>query len=211
MRAPRWKVIASLCLLTGAISPVGSAQDEIKTESRSGPSCGLTSLWTLLHLEGHPIPMATLRARLPSEPAAGYSIAELREAAAACGLRTDVRQLSTNPEALDRPVLVFVRRNGHGHFLVIRPVGRGDKLQVLDGPRAPEVREGTQIVDAPTWTGIALVPVRPSWPARAVALAMFGGALACLIRPRGPGTRLESPATRQQNRPRSHAVERGRS
>lgn len=85
--------------------------------------CGTIALHTLLTLEGREIPVDTLRARLPALSAKGYSMAELRDVAQACGLTLTGVKLPTGDHAPDRPALVFLRRDDHGHFLVIRPVG----------------------------------------------------------------------------------------
>jgi hypothetical protein len=105
---------------------------------------------------------------------------KLRDAARACGLSLRGVLLNKDERAIDRPMMVFLKRSQHGHFQVVRPVGNTGKLAQVIDPNSPS---GSIIVDkltmfrSPEWTGIALVPDRrPSWPVR-IARGLIGGAV----------------------------------
>ncbi len=89
--------------------------------------------------------------------------------------------------AIDRPMLVFLNRGEHGHFLVLRPVGTTGKLvQVVDSVNPPAVIDKTALFAAKSWTGLALIPDEPrSWvlPARiAAAVVLVLGFLIFFVR-----------------------------
>ena len=66
--------------------------------------------------------------------------------------------LKKREDAIDRPMLVFLRRKGHGHYVVVRPVGHTGKLvQVIDNFGPPEVVDKATLLASPVWTGIALL------------------------------------------------------
>jgi len=90
--------------------------------------CGTMALYHLLRMEGADVTVEAIQARLPRPRPEGYSMKELRAAASACGVRLDGVLLKKSAEAIDRPMLVFVDRGGHGHYIVARPVGRTGKL-----------------------------------------------------------------------------------
>jgi hypothetical protein len=107
-----------------------------------------------------------------------------------------------NGRGLDRPTICYLKQGQHGHFVVIRPVGRsGTLVQVLDPNLAPYVMERSELVKLPGWTGLALVPERLVgwWRVAGVALLVGGvglmvvarlrskGYLACIVR-RSPDT-----------------------
>lgn len=104
-------------------------------------------------------------------------MAELREAARACGLTLVGVRLPRSGHAPDRPALVFLEGEDHGHFLVVRPVGHSGKLiQVIDSIGDPVVMDAADLYASNQWTGLALVPVRPNWPLRiAVGLMILSG------------------------------------
>ena len=139
--------------------------------------CGTMSLAALLSLEGYPAAPELLVARLrPSSPA-GPSLEELRNAAAASGLKLRGVRLNKEERAIDRPMIVFLRRTDHGHFQVVRPVGHTGKLaQVIDPNWPPAVVEKAALFATPEWTGIALIPDRgPGWGIR-IAWGLVSGA-----------------------------------
>lgn len=124
--------------------------------------CGTISLYTLLRLEGRPLTLSIVENALPPPPAVGYSLADLRAASSKLGLPLiGVKvPLDFYPK---RPVLVFLSTPEHGHFVVIRPVGRTKKLiQVLDSRHDPDVLDADDFFRTPGWTGMALVPSRSS-------------------------------------------------
>jgi hypothetical protein len=114
----------------------------------------------------------------------GYSMKQLRAAAAARGLRLSGVRLSKDIGRLGAPALLHFQRQQHGHFVVVLPVGHSGKLvQVLDGERPAVVVYAAEVSHMPGWTGLALVPERPNWLAWAaggIALAS-GLALAAML------------------------------
>ncbi len=138
--------------------------------------CGVAALFLLLRLEGRPATVDALIARLPKPGPRGYTMADLRDAAGASGLRLDGVRLRTGLKRLDRPALVFLHRGGHGHFAVVRPVGHTGKLvQVLDPGRMPTVVDASELAASHDWTALALAPDRrPPWAAPAALAAVAG-------------------------------------
>lgn len=158
--------------------PLGAATqgDEEAAGIDDVVDCGTMSLGALLLLEGYPAEPDLLLARLrPSSPA-GPSLEELRDAAAAYGLKLRAVRLDNDERAVDRPMIVFFRRTGHGHFQVVRPVGHTGKLaEVIDPNWPPAIVDKAALFATPGWTGIALVPDRrPGWAFR-IAWGLIGG------------------------------------
>lgn len=133
--------------------------------------CGTLALYSLLHIEGRPIDLRTLANRLSSPGQDGHSMKALRDTARMSGLELRGVQLKKDPRAIDRPMLVYLKEGGHGHYIVIRPVGHtGTLVQIIDSNRPLEIMDKVDLVASPIWTGLALVPRRANWPAR-----LFGG------------------------------------
>ena len=129
-------------------------------------SCGATSVFYLLRLEGRVVDAATLNTELGQEHTTSQSLGNLRDVALNHGVRL-VGVTFTQPNVgFDRPTIVFLNRPPHGHFITLNPVGHSGKLiQVLDGLKKPSVLDIELLMSSPEWTGIALIPERPNWPA----------------------------------------------
>ena len=167
------------CLILISIAPCRAAglDDDIARED-APVDCGTMALGALLMLEGRPVAPEALLARVgPSSPE-GPSLKQLRDAARVFGLSLRGVRLNDDERAIDRPMIVFLKRPRHGHFQVIRPVGHTGKLaQVIDSNTLPNVVESA-CYSAPEWTGIALVPDRrPGWPVRILLGLIAGTAL----------------------------------
>jgi hypothetical protein len=170
-------------IILGLLTQDASAED--------APSCGFLSLCSLHRLEGTSSTPASLNSKLPPEGKLGYSMEELRRASSSCGLPLKGVILHPGPAFLDRPAIVFFRREGHGHFITIRPVGKTTEVvQVLDSFDDPRLVYARDLFDSPTWTGLALIPERPNKMARvAGGIAITSGlALVALLVRRRPGT-----------------------
>lgn len=171
-------------LLVGfALLVVVTGPLKIKAEAEEEPpprvDCGELALGALLHLEGYPTRLDDLATHLPPPGPKGHSMAQLREAARAMGLKLVGVRLADDPGTLDRPALVYLDRGEHGHFLVIRPVGHsGTLVQVLDSSTLPEVMEVSAFFRTPGWTGQALVPIRVNWARRLRLVGMGAGVIA---------------------------------
>jgi Peptidase C39 family len=147
---------------------------------QAGPAtydCGVSALYALLRVEGRPTDLREVVSRLPQPDSVGHSMRDLRDASRACGLRLNGIRLDKNGDAIDRPMLVFLKRGSHGHFVVIRPVGHTGKLvQVIDSVQGSEVMDKSDLIDSRDWTGLALVPARLGWTsAVASGLAVVTG------------------------------------
>ena len=151
-----------------------AAGPEPGDDSRS-LDCGTAALYHLLQLERRPIDLKTLMERLGEPPPGGFSMSELRNAAAQCRLEVIGARLSDASRSLDRPAIVLIKRDGGGHYLVIRPVGHTGKLvQVLDGDRSTGILDADRLYTSPEWTGLALVPRGPVRYARIVGVSLLG-------------------------------------
>jgi hypothetical protein len=153
-----WKVMA-------LVAALGSwAKAAAETTSNSG-DCGTVALYALLRLEGRPTPLESVTARLPAIRPAGHSMKELRDAARTLGLGLDGAYLGKDDKAIDRPMLAFLKVEGKGHFLVIRPVGHSGKLvQVIDSNQPTRVMDKADLVTSDQWTGLVLATRRTNWP-----------------------------------------------
>ncbi len=164
---PRRPGVLSLCLTAAYLVAVSSRADEPALPPSAAYDCGFTALFYLLRLEGRAASIEQLQARLPQQRPAGYTMLELRDAAAACGLATSGAHLKSHVDMPDRPGLTFVKRGAHGHYIVVRPVGHSGKLvQVFDQSRVPHVLDRSALFASPGWTGLVLMPERPAWRAR---------------------------------------------
>ncbi len=120
---------------------------------------------------------------------------ELREAARSFGLRLDGVFIGKKAELIDRPILVFLKVDRKGHFLVVRPVGHTGKLaQVIDSNQQTRVMEKSDLVASDQWTGLVLAPRRTDWSlALTIAIlapACLGGLFVALIRQKRPKNTL---------------------
>jgi len=178
--AGRSRPMTCMAVLLAAIlsTPVCSADRATEPRNSATYDCGTTALYTLLALEGRPTRLDQVKSRLPALDPRGYSLAQLRIAARACGLVVSGVRLPRNDRAPDRPALVFLEREGHGHFLVIRPVGHSGRLiQVMDSVGAPSVVDAAELHHSPEWTGLALIPARSDWSLRVSALVLAAAIL----------------------------------
>ena len=177
-------IVGGLILTMTGYSPARA--DEAEGSLTPAPvevDCGLASLYLLLQLRGYAVDLSALRAHLPPRPAAGYSMMELRDAAGRLGLPLVGVHLQSGDSVPDTPLLAFLNRGGHGHFLVIHPVGHtGRMVQVFDGFQGPVVMDWADLYKSPEWTGLALVPHRTVWWTRiAPAGALIVGLAVALI------------------------------
>lgn len=139
-----------------ASSHTGEAKFDLSKDS-----CGTKSLYLLFKSTDNNIEFEKLKSFLPSPGTAGYSMAELRDAAKAGGLSLVGIRLRDRLTHLDRPALVRLNRGVHGHFVLIRPVGHtGSLVQVIDAGHSTEVIDFAELQSRPEWTGLALMPSR---------------------------------------------------
>ncbi len=119
--------------------------------------CGPSALYTLSRLIGRPLGLEEIRSHLPSARRGNFSMEELNQSALACGLRLQGVLLAKGEgQAIDRPMLVFLNRGEHGHFIVIRPIGTTGKLvQVIDPASSPAIIDKPTLLAAKSWTGLA--------------------------------------------------------
>lgn len=184
-----------LCIFAWVAIPA-AARDDLPTSPPVG-DCGSRALYCLLALEGKPTSPEQIRLSLPPLPERGHSMKELRDAGRAFGLRLVGTRLSGSSWRIDRPMIVFLSREGHGHFIVARPVGHtGHLVQVIDPSGPTTVLDATALFDRLDWTGLALVPSLS--PAVTLTLAALPGMLVLTgvtiwwarRRPRVPATAL---------------------
>jgi len=154
------KTILIGLILLGAQGTL-ALDDVAKAPREASPDCGTSALSDLLQLEGRPVSLAGLTSRLPTRRPDGFSFAELRQAASSCGLALDGVLLNKDDAAIDRPMILFVKRPPHDHYLVVRPVGHTGKLvQIIDMAEEPIVVDKSLLINSSIWTGLALVPRR---------------------------------------------------
>jgi len=123
-----------------------------------------------------------LESHLPPRERTGRSMSDLRDTARAFGLTLTGVKLTRSDRAPDRPALVFLRREDHGHFLVVRPVGHSGKLvQIIDATGDPTVIDAANLYASPQWTGLALVPSRTNWPFRLAVGILVAGCVTLIL------------------------------
>jgi hypothetical protein len=185
----RWQCGIAIVFTLAAIhvEPVSACGQEPSMTARNSKDCGTLALHMLLMIEGLDTRIETLNESLPSRGPDGYSLVDLRNAARSCGLELMGIRLP-HSGVPDRPALVYLERDGHGHFVVVRPVGKsGNLVQVIDSARGTTVIDGIRLANSRTWTGIGLMPVRRNWLARigwGVLIASLVTGLTCSCVPR---------------------------
>lgn len=100
--------------------------------------CGPNALYLLLRSSGIDVRMEAIERALPPRHSDGYSMAELRDAARACGLSLRGIRIGPDDVPLDRPVIAHMDQGRSGHYVLLRPIGRtGTMVQVIEPPVAP--------------------------------------------------------------------------
>ena len=161
-RAGKVLALAAMILFTQSVADSAAAPDE-----RTRLDCGVNALFMLFHLQGHKVTLDRLEAALPAQRHPdGYSLAELKAAAAVLGMNLEGIQLDKGDKPPGYPAIAFVRDARGGHFAIIRPVGNtGSMIQVIDPPSAPWIADYKDIVSEKVWTGRVLVP-QDAWIVR---------------------------------------------
>jgi ABC-type bacteriocin/lantibiotic exporter with double-glycine peptidase domain len=122
--------------------------------------CNTISLYMFYKINCIDIDINMIEGLLPPSTARGRNMEALVNASRTLGLPLEAVRFGPN-EPIQEPSIILVRRSEHGHFVVVRPVGRSGKLlQVLDGYAAPRIVEATRVYQSPQWTGLALVMPR---------------------------------------------------
>ena len=157
----RVALLAAAIMIRLAAAPgVTRGQDEPNT-AETPYDCGPLALYTILRLEGRDADLDRIESLLPMPRAAGSTLKELQVASRVCGLSLFGARLDDGSLSLDRPAIVYLQRRPHGHFIVVRPLGRsGSRVQVFDPAGPPRVLDAADLADRSDWTGLALLPER---------------------------------------------------
>lgn len=146
--------------------------------------CGVNCLYVLLRSLDRDVDLAKLRASMPVPGELGLSMEQLQQAASDHGLALSGVRLASQDFPIDRPAIFLMKTGERGHYVVVQPAGTTGKMAiVLDFPRPPRLVDYDEIIAQADWTGLALIPSRPNWPARiAGGLAVVSGlALGALL------------------------------
>ncbi len=163
-------LLAGLIAFSATTTARAGEPARVESKARAAEDCGPLALYALLKLEGRTTDPDQVLSRFPPPRPGGYSMKELRDAARALGLGLDGVFLGKDGAAIDRPVIAFLKVEGRGHFLVVRPVGHSGRLvQVIDSNQPPHVMDRTDLVGSGQWTGLVLAPTRTSPTALIVA------------------------------------------
>jgi ABC-type bacteriocin/lantibiotic exporter with double-glycine peptidase domain len=160
------------------------AQDPSAASPTDAPvyDCGTLALFTWARLHGQTATLSDIEAQLPALPRGGYSLLQLRDAARALGLRANGVALGREPAALDGPALAFLTRGGHGHFIVIRPVGHTGRLvQVIDPTHENRVLDLKTLIASEEWSGAGLVVDERPWTSWGLSWIVAALVPACLV------------------------------
>ena len=79
--------------------------------------CGVLATFYIMKCYGRNVQLNELDRRLPGPHPEGYSMKELRDAAESLGLNLSGVHLAKLDSAIDRPMIVFLRRGEYGHFI----------------------------------------------------------------------------------------------
>ena len=94
------------------------------------PDCGLNSLFLLLELSGHPTDLSLLRDKLPPQSPGGYSLFENSGTQRRCRISLPRNRSREGKSGAGSSCgLAFLGGRSNGHFVVIRPVGGGDRSE----------------------------------------------------------------------------------
>jgi len=147
-------------LIALALSAIAGEDDRPKGADRKESDCGPRALYVLMHLEGHEVSYERIKAEIDRLGPGERSLAVLRDAARRFGL--ELRGVRHQPgDAPDRLMIAFLDRKPHGHFLVLRPVGRSRNfVQIIDPGWGSRVIDAADLSRSGEWSGIALAPVR---------------------------------------------------
>jgi ABC-type bacteriocin/lantibiotic exporter with double-glycine peptidase domain len=171
------RVVGGLFMLIALTWPGERLAGEDRRKAEPS-DCGSLALYHLLRLEGRPIDLDRLAAALPAPGSEGLSFLDLRDAAGHLGLTLDAVVLTKQRSAIRTPVLLFIKGDREGHFLVVRPVGHtGNLVQIIDGERTPIVIDAARLFASTGWTGLALIPRRHNY----FIITALGISLACFI------------------------------
>jgi len=186
-------ILVTSCLLAGPVPAAGEPNPKPLLYD-----CGTLSLYMMLQLQGYPTDLRILESGLPAPNPRGYSMKELQDVALSRGLRLSGVLVEKDLRAIDRPMIAFVRQGTHGHFIVIRPVGRSGKLvQILDPNQSPDIIDKADLFSAREWSGLALVPDRPHWIFPVFCVLGTGALIGCFgrwIARRRQGRFLQTPS-----------------
>jgi hypothetical protein len=187
--APRILSLLSAWIILGLIQGHAEASADPNARSEQANDCGVRALYLLADLEGSRYTLSEIQNALGEIPARGFSMEDLRDAALRLGLKLEGAKLRDDIRSIDRPMIVLARRGEHYHYVVVRPVGSTGRLaQILDSAWNPEILPIEEMLASSDWTGLALIPERPNWPARiAGGVAIASGALLAGMGVRGLG------------------------
>ena len=126
-------------------------------------TCGGLALLIMAKLEGVPARPRAILSALPEAHHDGHSMREIQDAARARGLNLAGVRVPTGAQ-IDRPLLVYLQQENHGHYVIVRPVGRTGKLvQLIDATRGCSIVDLDRLYASSEWTGKALAPYRSTW------------------------------------------------
>ena len=135
-----------------------SRSDDATPPASSDVDCGIRSLFLLLQSQKIDATFDEIKRLLPTQPAVGYSIGELRETSRRLGFPLKAVQMDPRREGIEHPTIIYLNRPNEGHFVFIRPTGvTGRTVQVLEYPFVPKIMDLDYFVSRTGWQGIALV------------------------------------------------------
>ena len=125
--------------------------------------CGTIATYLYLALIGEEKSLEVIKGKLPAMPTNGYSFQELSVAMRECGVAVKGVKWNSGSVVIDEPILTLLEEGGHGHFVVMRPIGSfGRQLQVIDGLAAPYLIDKSTLSNSSKWSRLALCRVKPT-------------------------------------------------
>ncbi len=166
------QLIAIILICTSVFYETTQAPDP----DRADAGCGPQTLYMLLRLQDRAVSMHEVRRALgPGRGAHGHSLGGLAKGSAGFGIPLDAVRLPRNERTITTAAIAFLKRNGVGHYVIVRPAGHsGTLIQVVDpADGQPAVVDYRDLVELPGWTGFALVPKSHDGQAIRVALSIL--------------------------------------
>jgi hypothetical protein len=156
-------------------------------------TCAVEALYLYLQTVSREVPLRKLASEFSPPNRGGHSMYEIARVARRHGVGLTGIALKGRSRTLREPMIAYLKRSDHSHFVVLRPIGTsGELVQVLDpsgGIRSVDYDAFQKIAG---WTGMVLVRTKPSlflratpWLISSVVGVLVARGVVAMVRRRG--------------------------